>query len=383
MIELVIALITNITGMYLLGILLWYSHRSFPLRNSENSYLYLLYAASFVELATHLTTTVVQYYNFFGNQRLGIIMYSFVFTINAVYLLAWVLYLNRRLGKNTVHDRNYKKSVAILTAPILLLLGISILNMFIPVYFSYYNMDYQRKNWYYLTLLIPIAYMVYGIVLFLRTKQRRKLYQELPFVSFILPVVIAHVLESFFIDLCVIPLANTMALVILVLTLARQNASVDPISGVYTKSEMYKFCDNERSQNSFSGDWTGIMIRMEYLKSINDQHGHKTGDQAISDLGYLIRSNIPNAAVAFHYSDDTFIVLMEHMGKDEARSVISRLKSELLKYNQKTATVYELHTSYGIAVCEENDNIDRLIDRMEKRLNANRQGKLQAVEDLS
>ncbi len=378
MLELALALVANITGMYLLGILTWYSLKAFPFRNKENSYLYLLFAASFVELATHLATTVVQYFDFFGNQILGTVMYSFVFTINAVYLLAWVLYLNRRLGKETVHDAAYKKRVAVLTAPIILLLGLSILNMFVPVYFSYYDFDYQRKGWYYLTLLIPIGYLIYGIYLFLRTKQRKKLYQELPFVSFILPVVAAHVLESIFINLCVIPLANTIALVILVLTIAGQNASIDPLSSLFTRSELFKYLDDDDPALPAPGTQRmGIMIRLEYLRDISKQHGHKTGDLAVSDLGFLLRSNLPASAAAFRYSDDTFIVLLENSMEDEARSVISKLKSELLKYNQNTATIYELHTSYGISAFEHNDTADRFIDRMEKRMYANQQGKIQ------
>ncbi len=379
MLVLALALLANLTGMYLLGILVWYSIQTLPFRKKENSYLYLLFAASFVELATHLITTVIEYYDFFGIQRLGIVMYSFVFTINAVYILAWVLYLNARLGQNSVRDAGYRRKAAVLTAPVFLLLGLSVINMFVPVYFTYYDFQYQRKIWYYLTLLIPVAYMIYGIVLFLRTKQRKKLYQELPFVSFILPVVVAHVLESLFIQLCVIPLANTMALVILVLMNAKQNASVDPVSGVYTKSELYRWVDDGLVSSASGAQRQGIMIRLEYLKSINNQQGHKTGDLAISDLGFLIRSNLPDSAVAFHYSDDTFIILLDSIQEDAARSVISRMKAELLKFNQKTATVYELHISYGISAFEGNDTVDRFIDRLEKRLDVNRKGKINTV----
>ncbi len=381
MLELALALVANITGMYLLGILVWYTKQTFSSRNRENRYLYVLFGASFVELATHLVTTVVQYYNFWGIRRLGIVMYSFVFTINAVYVLAWLIYLRERLGKETSHDRGYVRRLLILTAPVILLLFLSIANMFVPIYFSYYDMHYVRKIWYYLTLIIPICYLVYGIILFFRSKQREKLYQELPFVSFVLPIVVAHILESFFIHLCVIPLSNTIALVILVLMNAKQNAAVDPLSGVYTKSEMYRYFDDRSSQNKPFGRMTGIMIRLEYLQSIYSRVGHKTGDLAISDIGYMIRSNIPNTAVAYHYSDDTFIVLQEKAEEKDALRVISRLKAELLKFNQNTATMYELHISYGISGFEENDTADRFIDRMSQRLQRNKLGKTQTISE--
>ncbi len=381
MLDLVLALVANLTGMYLLGILVWYSNQTFSSRNKGNKYLYVLFGASFVELATHLITTVVQYYDFFGSQRLGVVMYSFVFTINAIFILAWVLYLNEHLGRESVHDAAYRRRVSILTAPVFLLLILSIVNMFVPIYFSFYDFHYDRKIWYYLTLIIPVCYLIYGIILFFRVKQRKKLYQELPFVSFILPVVIAHLLESLYIHLCVIPLANTITLVILVLMNAKQNAAVDPLSGVYTKSELYRYFDDEKISNNTATKRAGIMIRLEYLKSINAQHGHKTGDLAISDLGFLIRSNIPGSAVVFHYADDEFIVLLEKAQGDEALSVISKIKAELLRFNQKLATVYELHISYGISSYEENDSGDRFIDRMEQRLIRNKQGKMQAVEE--
>ncbi len=381
MLELILALLANLTGMYILGILIWFSIRTFSERNRGNKYLYILFGASFVELATHLITIVVQYYNFFENQTLGIVMYSFVFTINAIYILVWVLYLVERLGKESNHVAAYKRRLLILISPVLLLLFLSILNMFVPVYFSYHDMNYERKIWYYLTLLIPIGYMIYGIFLFLRTKQRKKLYQELPFVQLILPVVVAHVLESLFIHLCVIPLANTLTLVILVLMNAKQNAAVDPLSGVYTKSELYRYFDEEGAQNGFHQNLMGITIRLEYLKDIIEKQGHKTGDLAIADLGYLIRSNLPAGAVAFHFADDTFIVLMEKSTEDQARNVVSKMKAELLQFNRETATVYELHISYGISFLKVNDTADRFIDRMESRMKQNKRGKINTTRE--
>ncbi len=380
MLDLALALVANITGMYILGILTWYSVKTFSFRSKESGYLYILFMASFVELMTHLVTTVVQYYGFFNNRILGIVMYSFVFTINAVYVLAWVLYLNERLGRETVHDFAYRKRLTLLTAPVVFLLILSIVNMFVPVYFSYYDFNYVRKPGYYLTLIIPILYLVYGIYLFMRSKQRKKLYQELPFVALITPVVLAHVLESLFIHICVIPLANTIVLVILVLMNAKQNAAVDPLSGVYTKSELYRYLDDEKVLSTARGKLTGILIRMEYLNSINAKYGHKAGDLAISDLGFLLRNNIPNGAVVYHYADDAFIILLEDKKHDDVRRVISKIKAELLNFNQNTATTYELHISYGISVYEEKDTVDRFIDRMEKRMMQNKQGKVQPVD---
>ncbi len=375
MLELQLALVANITGMYLLGILFWYSRRTFSRRNKGNEYLYVLFTASFIELMTHLFTTVIQYYNFFGIQTLGTIMYSFVFTINAIYILAWVLYLNERLGRDAVHDKAYYRRVMVLSGPVLLLLVLSIVNMFVPIYFSYYNMDYVRLPGYYITLLVPVGYMIYGIMLFLRSKQRKKLYQELPFVSLILPVVIAHILESLFINLCVIPLSNTITLVILVLMNAKQNSVVDPISGVYTKNEMYRYL-GEKSVREIQGEKvSGIMIRLEYLSDINAKYGYKMGTQAISDLGFLLRSNLPDGAIAYHIADDRFIVILEGMKEDEVRGVVGKLKAMILHFNQETATTYELHISYGIGFLKENDTFDRFIDRMEKRLNSNHDGK--------
>ncbi len=382
MLELSLALVANLTGMYLLGILVWYTLKTFPVKYRETGLLHLLFTASFVELATHLVTTTVQYYNFFDNQRLGIVMYSFVFTINAVYILAWVLYLNERLGKDSVHDFAYTRRLLLLSSPIFLLLILSILNMFIPIYFSFYDFNYERKIWYYLTLLIPVCYLIYGIVLYFRTNQRKKLYQELPFVALIMPIVIAHILESLFIHLCVVPLSNTIALVILVLMNAKQNAAVDTLSGVYTKSEMYHRLVDDSSSGNHGCAMTGIMIRLEYLKTINDTYGHKTGDQAISDLGFLIRSNLPSGAVAFRSSDDEFVVLLQNINEDEARYTVSKLKAELLKFNQKTATVYQLHISYGISTFEEYDTPDRFIDRMTNRLNCNQQGKTHTEDKI-
>ncbi len=375
--ELALALTTNGAGIVLLGLLFQYSLKVFSIHNSRNLYLYFLFGISLIELLTHLFTTVIQYYGFFGNVRLGIILYSLVFVVNSIFLIAWILYLNDHMRRFIEIDASYRWKRRLLSIPVGVLLSISLINMVTPVIFSYDGVDYIRLPAYYLTLLIPIGYLLYGFFLFAKSKHRRRIYQQLPFISMLLPIVLAHVLESKFINLCCIPLANTITLTLLVLTNVNHRSSIDAMTGLYSRQELYHVMDGAVLGKP---KLVGIMMDLDHFKQINDNFGHLVGDDALVDFSHILKASIGARAAGFRYAGDEFIVLITNSDPADAENRMAQFYEKLAHFNATSGNVYQLEVSYGITAFEEGDDVNSFIARMDKKMYENKMSRRHGEE---
>ncbi len=374
--EFSLGMTTNLIGLFLLVMIFHFSYKTFSINNRSNRFFYLLMLVSGMEMITHLVICVMQYitnYGFWGIDEVGVVAYSIVFTVNSLYLYVWVLYLIDKFKYTSATVVGYRKKVILATLPIVVLFVLSIVNMFVPVFISFKGGIYDRKVLYDLNLLVPIAYLLVGGFKFLKSDRKRRTYQEIPFCQLLLPIVLAHVLEFFFIGLCVIPIGNTIAIFLLVLNNVKLNSSVDGLTELYTRRELYNYLESVIGLKRHNKKIIGIIFDLDRFKQINDTYGHQVGDDALSDFGFILKSSIPNNAIAYRYAGDEFIVIASLAKQEEAQQIVEGVYTELERFNANGGRVYKLHTSYGISTLEENDTVSEFIERMDLKMYENKQ----------
>lgn len=371
--EFYLGLTTNTIAMFIFAIALIYALRTVLLANKINRSFYMLFAMSFLEICTHFFTIVAQYHGFWGSQQLGVFMYSFVYTVNCFYLIAWIFFLNRRLREKYSVDSTYWKRTFFLSVPVVLLLVISIINMFTPVIFSYENFDYERMPAYTLTWLIPVVYLLYGLYLFYRSSSKRKVYLEVPFVELIIPVVIAHFVETYTEIACVVPLGNVIVLLIMLLNSTQHNLAFDKLTGLYTKAEMLEYLESLGNLPKQKAKIEGILLDLNKFKAINDTYGHLVGDEALRDFGRIVCASLPYSAAGFRYAGDEFVILLNAATKGEAEQLVEKINANLASLNASGSRKYELSASYGIGVWEPSESIGEFIEKLDVRMYAQKQ----------
>jgi len=72
-----------------------------------------------------------------------------------------------------------------------------------------------------------------------------------------------------------------------------------------------------------------MVLDVDRLKSINDQHGHLAGAEAVRTVGHLIAAIIPPPGVACRYGGDEFVVALP-IAATEARHVADELRRTVL-----------------------------------------------------
>ncbi|MBO7335958.1 MAG: GGDEF domain-containing protein [Lachnospiraceae bacterium] len=95
-----------------------------------------------------------------------------------------------------------------------------------------------------------------------------------------------------------------------------------------------------------------MFVDINYLKIINDDHGHLHGDNAIMTVVQAIEENLTKGAIAVRFGGDEFLILApDH---DEARAAVTRqaILDSLKRYNDKRLVPYDISVSIGYAVTD-------------------------------
>jgi len=72
-----------------------------------------------------------------------------------------------------------------------------------------------------------------------------------------------------------------------------------------------------------------MMVDVDNLKNINDEHGHIAGDQAIAIIGRSLLKATRNTDAVGRYGGDEFTVLLPQTNFDNVEIVLNRFYSQL------------------------------------------------------
>ena len=121
-----------------------------------------------------------------------------------------------------------------------------------------------------------------------------------------------------------------------------------------------------------------LMIDIDYFKQYNDLNGHIAGDVALREMASILRRSVKRDDVVARYGGEEFAVVMGATGKEAARGVAERLRTEVERTefpNEQVLPGGQLTISLGLATFPE-DAADRarLIERADSALYAAKRG---------
>jgi diguanylate cyclase (GGDEF)-like protein len=111
---------------------------------------------------------------------------------------------------------------------------------------------------------------------------------------------------------------------------ARQDAETDSLTGLHNRRGWERLVVEESNRFERFGDPTVVvMIDLDRLKAINDQHGHEAGDDYIRAAGAALRRSVRGTDVVARLGGDEFGVLMAGCTEALAEDRIARLYGHL------------------------------------------------------
>ena len=144
------------------------------------------------------------------------------------------------------------------------------------------------------------------------------------------------------------------AIVAILLTELRQSledeqllANIDPLTGAMNRRSFNDIAEKKMIVSEVnSRPYTVAYIDLDHLKTINDEHGHATGDLVLKTVVDTIRKQIRNGDLLARLGGDEFAILLTDMDEEDAKRIVPRLQLALLK--QMKTNVWEITFSIGV-----------------------------------
>lgn len=121
-----------------------------------------------------------------------------------------------------------------------------------------------------------------------------------------------------------------------------------------------------------------IYFDIDFFKHINDTYGHKTGDFALIELTSLVSDSLRKSDVFGRWGGEEFLIILPETKLDEAVTLAEKLKNIIENHNFNT--IKKLTCSFGVISYKENDSVETLMNRVDKKLYKAKQNGRNRVE---
>lgn len=147
------------------------------------------------------------------------------------------------------------------------------------------------------------------------------------------------------------------------LTIAREHARIDPLTGAFNRRYFEEVLQNElnriaRNKNPF----TLILFDLDGFKNVNDQSGHHVGDQVLCAIVRCVNNLLRKTDLICRLGGDEFAILLFEVNINNVQTAVEKIKTNLLK--EMTANKWQITFSMGAVTCQSSTiKIDELIKK--------------------
>ena len=107
----------------------------------------------------------------------------------------------------------------------------------------------------------------------------------------------------------------------------QEDAFTDRLTALPNSRFLYIFFEQTLSEAKRYGEpLTVIEMDLDDFKSVNDRHGHHTGDRFLKEVGRILKGHMRDADVLVRYAGDEFIAILPKTTYEQARQFSYRLQ---------------------------------------------------------
>lgn len=139
----------------------------------------------------------------------------------------------------------------------------------------------------------------------------------------------------------------------------KETSRIDKLSGLYNRFYFKEIMEKQDEKIKLQGGTFYLaMIDMDNFKSINDNYGHKMGDEVIRYFSDVLISLTGENDLVVRYAGDEFIIVFFNSDEEYVNSVIYKIRKCLERYPYKNI---EIQFSVGVCKHEAGKSIDSII----------------------
>lgn len=284
----------------------------------------------------------------------------------------WCFYVEFRI----YHSYSRLKKRKYLLIPLAIDVVLLFINLFGTNIIFYVSEDnvYSRgaANWF--TFVVLFFYFVYSILSIIRSRTKGIRVKFFPIAYFVVPCMVGTVLQGMFYGLTTGWMAVSVALLFVYIQLQNENSFVDALTGLYNRKYMDYILGTVKRKSNVA--LYGIMLDMDYFKTINDNYGHSMGDEAIRDIAKVLSRTISDNGITLRFAGDEFIILLQTESREEVEEFITRIRENAAHFNQHSNKPYQLEFSLGVGFLDHDSNdIEAFVTEMDHNMLKEKQKK--------
>lgn len=266
------------------------------------------------------------------------------------------------------YTQNKRRRILIMFMPVILGTVLLIVNIFTGVVFSVDRQGrYTGNSGVFIINGIIIMYLLAVFVLPLLKNNNAGSKPVVSMFALVIPVGTGIIIRTFLLpEVQVGLLGASVSLLIFVISMGNAESLYDSFTRVYNKEYLTYYL--ERNKRDHRSRVAGIMIDVNNLKIINDEYGHKAGDEILKKAVSLIRKmKIENSALV-RFGGDEFILLLSVSDIETVRDVMLNIKERLFQYEAEDTSPYKLSLSMGTTIYIPGENISSFVRRMDEQM---------------
>ncbi|MBS9782676.1 MAG: ABC transporter substrate-binding protein [Arcobacter sp.] len=139
---------------------------------------------------------------------------------------------------------------------------------------------------------------------------------------------------------------------------------LDPLTNTYNRRKIDEILEIELSRvKRYKVNLSVIFLDIDNFKKINDDLGHKIGDEILIKFSKLIKEHIRKTDFLGRWGGEEFVIILSETKKEQAKNVAYLIKEKINAYDfdiDRTVTC-----SFGVSQFKEGDTIESLIKRVD------------------
>lgn len=153
-------------------------------------------------------------------------------------------------------------------------------------------------------------------------------------------------------------------------------AHVDQLTGALNRHGIERFFT---TPNMSMADMHALLIDADFFKQINDNHGHKAGDEVLVSIVNIVKENLRNGDMVGRFGGEEFICFLQRIPTKEAVKIANRIRKhiESVKHSEESLDVT---VSIGVSKWQKEDTVESIMHRADGALyEAKENGRNQVV----
>lgn len=154
--------------------------------------------------------------------------------------------------------------------------------------------------------------------------------------------------------------------------LLKKKAVIDPLTNVYNRLYYDQAINYEmKLAKRYNYDIGFIVVDINNLKQINDEHGHNLGDKAIKFVARLLVSQARDSDNVIRSGGDEFLLMLPQTG-EEVEIVEKRMRNSIIDFNKKSKLPFPVTFAIGSAFwnIEMSKSVEEIIKEADNKMYA-------------